>query len=82
MTFFSDDDIDTSRIMIKSNNGGTTNHDTLNDLDSEEAALHEFDFLSGDAAQSTNINELKSNGKSSAGIFFVPFYGYFRIEYQ
>jgi hypothetical protein len=37
----------------------------LNDLDSEEAALHEFDFLSGDAATSTNINELKSSGKKT-----------------
>jgi hypothetical protein len=36
----------------------------LNDLDSEEAALHEFDFLSGDAATSANINELKSAGKT------------------
>ena len=61
----SDDDIDPSRINIKTNNGNTTNHDALNDLDSEEAALHEFDFLSGDAATSTNINELKSSGKTS-----------------
>ncbi len=55
---FSDDDIDTSRIIIKPNNGNTTNHnsalDTLNDLDSEEAALHEFDFLTGDAATATS----------------------------
>lgn len=28
---------------------GPTNHQTtLNDLDNEESALHEFDFLSGD----------------------------------
>jgi hypothetical protein len=64
---FSDDDIDASRIILKPNNGNTTNHNsalnTLNDLDSEEAALHEFDFLTGDAATSANINELKSNGK-------------------
>ena len=34
----------------------------LNDPDSEESALHEFDFLSGDATANTglNINELKS----------------------
>lgn len=50
--------------MIKSNNGGTTNHETLNDLDSEEAALHEFDFLTGEAANSANINQMKSNGLS------------------
>ena len=60
--------------MIKSNNGGTSNHDTLNDLDSEEAALHEFDFLSGDAATSANINELKSNGKRSTNQIEVFFH--------
>ncbi|CAF0944984.1 unnamed protein product [Adineta ricciae] len=66
----SDDDIDTSRIIPKPNNGNSTNHnsglDALNDLDSEEAALHEFDFLSGDAAATTNINEIKSNDTDSS----------------
>ncbi|UJR37475.1 hypothetical protein I4U23_030178 [Adineta vaga] len=65
-----DDDIDTNRIITKSNNGSTTNHnsglDTLNDLDSEEAALHEFDFLSGDAATTTNIDDVKSNEINSS----------------
>ncbi|CAF2142676.1 unnamed protein product [Rotaria magnacalcarata] len=66
----SDDDIDSSRIMIKSNNGNTTNHnsglDTLNDLDSEEVALHEFDFLSGESAASSNVNQMKPNENNSA----------------
>ena len=78
----SDDDIDTSGIMIKSNNGGTTNHETLNDLDSEEAALHEFDFLTGEAANSANINQLKSNGRSTLIDGFVFFSRLFRFEYQ
>lgn len=76
MTFpfsFSDDDIDTSRIISKPNNGNSTHHnsglDTLNDLDSEEAALHEFDFLSGDAAATANINEMKSNGNKADVLF-------------
>ena len=58
----SDDDIDTSRIILQGNNGNTANHNaTLDDLVSEEAALHEFDFLSGETA---NTNEGKlSNGK-------------------
>ncbi|CAF1096033.1 unnamed protein product [Adineta steineri] len=65
-----DDGIDPNRIIIKSNLGNTSNvnHqnsglDTLNDLDSEEAALHEFDFLSGDpsaAGSGLSINELNS----------------------
>jgi hypothetical protein len=63
---FSDDEIDTSRIITKSNNSNTTNHnsglDTLNDLDNEESALHEFDFLTGDAATSASINEMKTSG--------------------
>jgi hypothetical protein len=71
----SDDDLDTNRIIIKSNHGNTTNTnhhnsalDILNDLDNEEAALHEFDFLTGDAAAAAavsglNMNELKSAGK-------------------
>ncbi|CAF2996072.1 unnamed protein product [Rotaria socialis] len=66
----SDDDIDSSRIMIKSNNGNTTNHnsglDTLNDLDGEEVALHEFDFLSGESAASSNVNQMKPNENNSA----------------
>lgn len=41
-----EDDIDTSRILIKSNH----------DLESEEAALHEFDFLSGESNNSNNNN--------------------------
>ena len=70
----SDDDLDTNRVIIKSNNGNTTNtnhHDSaldiLNDFDNEEAALHEFDFLTGDAAaavSSLNMNEIKSTGKT------------------
>jgi len=55
----SDDDLDTNRIIIKSNNGNTTNTnhlDTLNDLDNEEAALHEFDFLTGDTAATAISN--------------------------
>ena len=58
----SDDDIDTSRIILQGNNGNTANHNaTLDDLVSEEAALHEVDFLSGETA---NTNEGKlSNGK-------------------
>ncbi|CAF2744234.1 unnamed protein product [Rotaria sp. Silwood2] len=63
-----DSDLDTNRIIIKSNNGNATNinhHnstlDTLNDLDSEEAALQEFDFLTGDATTTgLSINEFKS----------------------
>jgi len=66
-----EDDLDPNRIMIKSNHNSTTtnnnnhNHqsnlpmESLNDLDSEEAALHEFDFLSGDAA-----NEQKTSTQS------------------
>lgn len=53
----SDDDLDTNRIIIKSNNGNTNHNsalDTLNDLDNEEAALHEFDFLSHDNAATTS----------------------------
>ncbi len=46
----SDDDLDTNRIIIKSNHGITNHQNALNDLDNEEAALHEFDFLSGDTA--------------------------------
>ena len=43
LSLSSDDDLDTNR------NHGPTNHQTtLNDLDNEESALHEFDFLSGD----------------------------------
>ncbi|CAF0807079.1 unnamed protein product [Rotaria sordida] len=65
----SDDDIDASRIMVKPSDVNTTNHntglDTLNDLDSEEVALHEFDFLTGDAATSGNINQMKSNETNS-----------------
>lgn len=63
----SDDELDSTGLMIKSNQG---NHnaglDTLNDLDGEESALHEFDFLTGDtAATSTNnIQQSKSNGNS------------------
>ncbi len=65
----SDDDLDTNRIIIKSNNGNTinTNHhnsvlDTFNDLDNEEAALHEFDFLTGDtAASATTGRRIKTN---------------------
>ena len=57
--------------MIKSNHTSTTNHhhhpnsalETLNDLDSEEAALHEFDFLTGDAANNAlGLNEQKPSG--------------------
>ena len=64
----SDDDLDNSGMMIKSNHGNTSNHnaglDTLNDLDGEESALHEFDFLTGDTAATTtnNIQQSKSNG--------------------
>jgi len=58
----SDDDLDTNRIIIKSNNGNTinTNHalDTFNDLDNEEAALHEFDFLTGDTAASATTGRI------------------------
>ncbi|UJR08728.1 hypothetical protein I4U23_012985 [Adineta vaga] len=67
-----DDSLNTNRIILKSNHGNpsNTNHlnsalDSLNDLDSEEAALHEFDFLSGDAATTStglSINELNSAG--------------------
>ncbi|CAF3681160.1 unnamed protein product [Rotaria sordida] len=64
-----DSDLDTNRIIIKSNNDNTTNinhHnstlDTLNDLDSEEVVLQEFDFLTGDTGTTgLNINEFKSN---------------------
>ncbi|CAF1342095.1 unnamed protein product [Rotaria magnacalcarata] len=66
-------DIDTNRSVTKSNNGNATNinHlsstlDTLNDLDGEEAALHEFDFLTGDAAAAAlSINEFKSTEPGS-----------------
>ena len=68
----SDDPLNTNRILLKSNHGdpSNANHlnsalDQLNDLDSEEAALHEFDFLTGDAATATtglSINELNSTG--------------------
>ncbi|CAF1098248.1 unnamed protein product [Adineta ricciae] len=67
-----DDPLDTNRILLKSNHGNPSNAnhlnsalDQLNDLDSEEAALHEFDFLTGDAATATtglSINELNSTG--------------------
>ena len=66
----SDDDLDSSGLMIKSNHGNSGNHntglDTLNDLDGEESALHEFDFLTGDTAATTtnNIQQPKSNGNS------------------
>ncbi len=43
--FSSDDDLDTNAIIMKANH-----QNTANDLDNEEAVLHEFDFLSGDAA--------------------------------
>lgn len=60
---FSDDDIDGNSLMSKGNNGSAANHNTnmdaLNDLDGEENALHEFDFLSG---ETTNIHQSKSNG--------------------
>ena len=55
--------------MIKSNNGNTTNTnhynsslDTFNDLDNEEAALHEFDFLTGDSA---------NNGRNKNKFIFI-----------
>jgi hypothetical protein len=51
-------------MIIKGNNGNANNHtatlDNLNDLDGEESALHEFDFLSGDAS---NISTPSINGE-------------------
>lgn len=65
--FHSENVLDTNRILDKSNTTNTNHHnsipDPLKDLDSEEAALHEFDFLSGDAATAgLTINEFKSSG--------------------
>ena len=71
MVFFSpslisDSDIDTNHIAIKSNHGITMNinHDidTLNDLDNEEAVLHEFDFLTSDNSTTDfMINDFKAS---------------------
>jgi hypothetical protein len=50
-------------------NAGLT---SLNDLDSEEAALHEFDFLTGDAAaHALGLNEPKSTGKPKSIDFYM-----------
>ena len=50
----SDDDLDTSRIIFKSNH---QNH--LNDVDNEEAALHEWHFLSGNRSREVSSTRRK-----------------------
>jgi hypothetical protein len=66
----SDDDLDASGMILKTNHRNSSNHhadlDALNDLDGEENALHEFDFLTGDAAIATDhSHQYKSNGKTT-----------------
>ena len=53
---FSEDELDPNCMMLKTNR-----RSAANDVDSEEAALHEFDFLTGDAA----ANEQKSTENNS-----------------
>jgi len=60
----SDDDLDTSGILVKDN--PSSNHDTLNDLECEESALHEFDFLTGESTTTTTTtNPIQASSKST-----------------
>ena len=68
----SDDDLDTSRILMKPGHGNLTNHHSeSDDLDGEEAALHEFDFLCGDAATAASSNQYKSTGTGYTTAFHL-----------
>ena len=55
----SDDDLDSSGILVKGNSS--------NDLESEESALHEFDFLTGEPTSTTTTTNSDEPPSKSAG---------------
>ena len=62
----SDDDLDSSGILVKGN--PSSHREALNDLESEESALHEFDFLTGESG-TTMTNSSQSSSKSAGQQF-------------